>query len=460
MSRAAEALAGREENRNATPALLRAMDGTLDDALGRVGSARRERGKVQLAVGTLIRASGIRAEVGEICRLVDPRGGSDLLAEVIGFDGEVALMSPMGPLEGLSGATQVIATGERHRVAVGDFLLGRVVDGLGQRFLDDGPPAPANAPRRSVSAPAPAPLSRRPISHVMPVGVAAMDAMLTCGVGQRMGIFAPAGCGKSTLLSMLCRHADVDVVVAALVGERGREVQDFMDEALGPQALQRSVLVVATSDRPATERLKAAFVATAYAEYFAARGLRVLLLVDSVTRLARAAREIGLAAGEPPARRGFPPSVFAALPLLFERAGNLGCGSITAFYTVLEETDDGMDPVSEEVRSLLDGHVVLSRKLAGKGHFPAIDVLQSTSRLFDRVATPEHAQSARRLRELLSKFDEVEMLLRMGEFQRGADPEADQAVDRRPTLEQFLRQPRTDAADFGQTLAALRAAVS
>ena len=443
-----------------TPALLRAMDGTLAAAMGRVGTARRERGKVRLAVGTLIRASGIHAEVGELCRLVSPRGGPELLAEVIGLDDEVALLSPMGPLEGLSGTTQVIATGQRHQVAVGDFLLGRVVDGLGQQFLDDGPPAPAGAAQRSVSTPAPAPLGRRPIGQVMPLGVAAMDALLTCGVGQRMGIFAPAGCGKSTLLSMLCRNAEVDVVVAALVGERGREVQDFMDEALGPQALQRSVLVVATSDRPATERLKAAFVATAYAEYFAARGQRVLLLVDSVTRLARAAREIGLAAGEPPARRGFPPSVFAALPLLFERAGNLGRGSITAFYTVLEETDDGMDPVSEEVRSLLDGHVVLSRKLAGKGHFPAIDVLQSTSRLFDRVAAPGHVQSARRLRELLSKFDEVEVLLRMGEFQRGADPEADQAVDRRPALERFLRQPRTEAADFVQTLAGLQAAVS
>jgi len=284
--------------------------------------------------------------------------------------------------------------------------------------------------------------------------------VLTCGVGQRMGIFAPAGCGKSTLLSMLCRNAEVDVVVAALVGERGREVQDFIDDALGPAAMQRAVLVVATSDRPATERLKAAYVATCYAEHFACRGQRVLLLVDSVTRLARAAREIGLAAGEPPARRGFPPSVFAALPLLFERAGNLARGSITAFYTVLEESDDGMDPVSEEVRSLLDGHVVLSRKLAGKGHYPAIDVLQSTSRLFDRVADDAHAAAARRLRELLAKYDEVELLLRIGEFQRGADAEADFAVERRPNIDRFLRQPRTSVEDFAATVSSLKAAVS
>ncbi|MEY3295632.1 MAG: synthase [Pseudomonadota bacterium] len=441
-------------------ALLDDIDRALGHAVGLVGTARHERGKVRLAVGTLVRASGVRAEVGEICRLVDPGGGGEQRAEVIGFDGDEVLMSPMGGLDGLSGSTQVIATGQRHAVAVGDFLLGRVVDGLGERFLDQGPPAPGDAMRLSVSTGAPPPLTRRPIEHALPSGVNAIDGVLTCGVGQRMGIFAPAGCGKSTLLSMLCRNAEVDVVVAALVGERGREVQDFIDDALGPAAMQRAVLVVATSDRPATERLKAAYVATSYAEHFASRGQRVLLLVDSVTRLARAAREIGLAAGEPPARRGFPPSVFAALPLLFERAGNLARGSITAFYTVLEESDDGMDPVSEEVRSLLDGHVVLSRKLAGKGHYPAIDVLQSTSRLFDRLVDEAHAAAARRLRELLAKYDEVELLLRIGEFQRGADTEADFAVERRSDIDRFLRQPRTSVDDFATTVSALKAVVS
>jgi ATP synthase in type III secretion protein N len=306
-----------------------------------------------------------------------------------------------------------------------------------------------------VSQPAPAALDRTPIDTALPVGVHAIDAMLTCGVGQRLGIFAPAGCGKSTLLSMLCRHAQVDVVVAALVGERGREVGDFIGEALSEDARARSVLVVATSDRPATERMKAAFVATTHAEYFAAQGRRVLLLVDSVTRLARAAREIGLAAGEPPTRRGFPPSVFAALPLLFERAGNLSAGSITAFYTVLEETDDGTDPISEEVRSLLDGHIVLSRKLAGKGHFPAIDVLQSISRLFEKVAAADQVRLARRLRELLQKFEEIEVLIRIGEFHKGVDALADTAVERREAINDLLRQQADEHQSLQQTLAVL-----
>jgi ATP synthase in type III secretion protein N len=435
--------------------VLAAFDGALGEASGRVAAATLVRGKLQHAVGTLVHASGLRAEVGELCRLVDGRTGREIRAEVIGFDGENVLMSPMGSLEGLSAATHVVATGKRHSVPVGDFMLGRVVDGMGDMFLDDGPPVPANAERRAVSRSAPAPLGRTPIDTPLSVGVSAIDAALTCGVGQRVGIFAPAGCGKSTLLSMLCRYAQADVVVAALVGERGREVGDFINEALSEDARARSVLVVATSDRPATERLKAAFVATTHAEYFAAKGQRVLLLVDSVTRLARAAREIGLAAGEPPTRRGFPPSVFTTLPLLFERAGSLATGSITAFYTVLEETDDGADPISEEVRSLLDGHIVLSRKLAGKGHFPAIDVQKSISRLFDRVADADHVRHARRLRELMAKFDEVEMLIRIGEFHRGVDAVADTAVDRRVAIERFLQQSTADHNSMEQTLGAL-----
>jgi ATP synthase in type III secretion protein N len=435
--------------------ILSAFDPALGEATGRVATTTLQRGKLQQAVGTLVRASGLRADVGELCRLIDGRTGREIRAEVIGFEGDTVLMSPMGSLDGLSGATQVLATGQRHTVPVGDFMLGRVVDGMGEAFLDEGRPVPQNAERRPVSRAAPAALGRTPIDTVLPLGVNAIDAVLTCGVGQRVGIFAPAGCGKSTLLSMLCRHAEVDVVVAALVGERGREVGDFINEALSADARARSVLVVATSDRPASERLKAAFVATTHAEYFASRGQRVLLVVDSVTRLARAAREIGLAAGEPPTRRGFPPSVFTALPLLFERAGNLSTGSITAFYTVLEETDDGSDPISEEVRSLLDGHIVLSRKLAGKGHYPAIDVLQSISRLFDKVAAPEQVQLARRLRELMSKFDEVEVLIRIGEFHRGVDSLADTAVDRRGAINGFLTQSLDAHATFEETLSGL-----
>jgi ATP synthase in type III secretion protein N len=431
------------------------LDHALAAATGRVGSSLQQRGRLQQAVGTLIRATGVHAQVGELCRLVDA-GGGERKAEVIGFDGESVLMMPLAPLDGLSGAVQVIAQGQAHRVAVGDFLLGRVIDGMGERFLDPGPPLPAQAPQRVVQASAPAPLARRAIDECLPLGVAAVDAALTCGVGQRVGIFAPAGCGKSTLLSMLTRHAEVDVVVVALVGERGREVGDFIHEALGEQARSRAVVVVATSDRPSTERLKAAFVATTYAEHFAAQGKRVLLLVDSVTRLARAAREIGLAAGEPPARRGFPPSVFTRLPQLFERAGRFGQGSITAFYTVLEEDEDGGDPVAEEVRSLLDGHIVLSRKLAGRGHFPAIDVLQSASRLIDRLVDDKHLAGARRLRALMAKYQDVEVLLRIGEFQRGMDALADAAVDRRDEIDAFLCQGRLDRITLADTVARLK----
>lgn len=440
-----------------TPRLLDKFDAGLDEVLHRAQTTPQQRGKLQQAVGPLLRASGIRAEVGELCQLFDARTGRGLKAEVIGFDGDLVLMSPLGSLEGLSSATQVLPTGRRHMVAVGDFALGRVLDGMGEAFLDEGPACPADAPLRAVMRHAPPALMRRPINQPLPLGITAIDAMLTCGVGQRIGIFAPAGCGKSTLLSMLCRHAQADVVVAALVGERGREVGDFIHEALGAQARSRSVLVVATSDRPATERLKAAFVATAHAEHFAAQGKRVLLLVDSVTRLARAAREIGLAAGEPPARRGYPPSVFTLLPQLFERTGLLSTGSITAFYTVLEETDDGADPVSEEVRSLLDGHFILSRKLAGKGHFPAIDVLQSASRLFDRVASRDQAQHARKLREMMAKFDEVEILLRIGEYRQGVDALADLAVARRTAIDQFLQQPAQANVPFEQAVITLRA---
>jgi ATP synthase in type III secretion protein N len=417
-------------------------------------------GRVVEAVGTLVRATGVRARVGELCSLSDLHTGFEGSAEVVGFVGADLWLSPMGNLDGISPSTRVTAAGRVHAVPVGDFLLGRVVDGMGLNFLDEGAAMPAKAPVLPVWGSAPAALDRPPIRQRVELGVRALDGLLTMGLGQRVGIFAAAGCGKSTLASMLCRHAQVDVTIVALVGERGREVADFLADGLTPGSRSRSVMVVATSDRPATERLKAAFVATTYAEHFRRRGKSVLLLVDSVTRLARAAREIGLAAGEPPTRRGFPPSVFSLLPRLFERTGLTREGAITAFYTVLEETDDGSDPIGEEVRSLLDGTVVLSRKLAHRGHFPAIDVLSSISRLMPRLVSREHETLARRARELMAKYDDVELLLRIGEYQRGVDATADAAIDCRGALDAFLRQEVQEKFAQSQTLRQLMEAVS
>jgi type III secretion protein N (ATPase) len=290
-------------------------------------------------------------------------------------------------------------------------------------------------------------------------GVRAIDAALTVGEGQRVGIFAMAGGGKSTLLGMLARQARADVNVIALVGERGREVREFLDDSLGEDGLARSVVVVSTSDRPALERVRAAYAATAIAEDFRAEGRRVLLLVDSVTRFARGLRELGLSALEPPVRRGFPPSVFAELPRLFERAGNDAQGSITAFYTVLAEDDDNSDPVAEEVRSILDGHIVLSRQLAQAHHYPAIDVLGSASRVFTRVAGEAHREAAARLRALLARHAEIEFLLRVGEYQAGSDPLADAAIERMPALRALLTQGADEASGFGETIARLQEVV-
>ena len=415
-----------------------------------------QRGRVIEAVGTLIKATGISVRLGELCRLSDVKTGFETLAEVAGFSGGNVWLSPMGSVEGLSPSTQVEGTGQVHSVAVGDFLLGRVVNGLGTAFLDQGPGMPGDSAVTKVWSEAPAPLKRPSIQHPLPLGVRAIDGLLTVGRGQRMGVFAPAGCGKSTLLSMLCRNADVDVTIVALVGERGREVGDFLDEGLDEQSRKQSILVVSTSDRPATERLKAAFVATAYAEHFRRQGKSVLLLIDSVTRLARAAREIGLAAGEPPTRRGFPPSVFALLPKLFERAGLSEQGDMTAFYTILEETSDGNDPIAEEVRSLLDGGIVLSRELAQKGHFPAIDVLSSLSRLMPKLIDDTQLSMAQRSRELLSKYNDVELLVRIGEYRKGVDALADQAIDKHDALERFVRQRSEEKCSREQTISLLQ----
>ncbi|MBC7378377.1 MAG: FliI/YscN family ATPase, partial [Burkholderiaceae bacterium] len=346
------------------------LHGAVDHA-----STVKIRGRVVQVVGTIIKAVIPSVKIGEVCILRNPVDGHETLAEVVGFSKGTALLMPATSTHGISADTEVLPTGREQVVPVGRALLGRVLDGLGQPLdVDTKGPLPAMK-HYPVYADAPDPLRRKLISQPLSLGVRALDGLLTCGEGQRMGIFAAAGGGKSTLMGMLVKGADVDVTVVALIGERGREVREFLEYELGPDGMARAVIVCATSDKSAMERARAAFVATAIAEYFRDQGLRVLLLMDSITRFARAQREIGLAAGEPPTRRGFPPSVFATLPRLMERAGMNDKGSITALYTVLVEGDDMTEPVADETRSILDGHIILSRKLGSANHYPAIDVL-------------------------------------------------------------------------------------
>ena len=411
------------------------------------------RGRVVQVVGTIIKAVVPGVKIGEICTLKNPWDSWELKAEVVGFAEEAALLTPLGDIQGISSATEVLPSGSVHMVPVGDTLLGRVLDGLGNP-MDGGPPLEAEA-TYPVYADPPGPMTRRIIDKPLPLGLRVLDGLLTCGEGQRMGIFAAAGGGKSTLLSCLVKGAAVDVTVLALIGERGREVREFIEHDLGREGLKKAVLVVSTSDRSAMERLKASYVATAIAEYFRDQGRRVLLLMDSVTRFGRALREIGLAAGEPPTRRGFPPSVFSSLPRLMERAGNSDKGSITALYTVLVEGDDMTEPIADETRSILDGHIVLSRKLAAANHYPAIDVSASVSRVMNAVTSKEHKAAASRFRSLLAKYAEVEMLLQIGEYKQGADALADEAIAKLDRLNAFLRQGLNEPSSFTDTLAAL-----
>lgn len=427
--------------------VTRLMALALDEA-----PALRIKGRVIQVVGTIIKAVVPRVKVGEICLLRNPGENFEMKAEVVGFVRNAAILTPLGEIQGLSGATEVIPTGQPHRVGVGPELLGRVLDGLGHP-IDEATAGPLRL-RLSypVYADAPDPLTRRLIERPLPLGVRVLDAMLTCGEGQRMGVFAAAGGGKSTLMSMMVKGAAVDVVVIALIGERGREVREFIEDDLGEEGRRRSVIVCATSDKSAMERAKAAYVATAIAEYFRDQGMKVLFLMDSVTRFARAQREIGLAAGEPPTRRGFPPSVFATLPRLMERVGMNEAGSITALYTVLVEGDDMTEPVADETRSILDGHIVLSRKLGAANHYPAVDVLASVSRVMGRVVSADHRAAAGRVRELMARYAEVELLVKIGEYQQGNDALTDEAIDKREKINQFLRQGTEELCSFDDSL--------
>jgi type III secretion protein N (ATPase) len=415
--------------------------------------AFEQRGRVKGAIGTAIKVAGITARIGQTCALLDRADQPALLAEVVGLlDGEVVL-APLGDLRGLSSETEVVVRLGEDRVPVASALLGRVLDARLQP-LDGGEPIHADA-TQPLYADAPGPMTRLRIDRQVETGVRAIDGLLPLGRGQRVGVFAAAGGGKSTLLATLARQAKADAIVIALIGERGREVREFVEDNLGEEGLARSVVIVATSDRPALERARAAHAAMAVAEGFRATGRHVLLLMDSVTRFSRALREIGLSAGEPPVRRGYPPSVFAELPRLFERAGTDAAGAITGIFTVLLE-DEEDDPIGEEVRSLLDGHVYLSRKLAARGHFPAIDILASQSRLFTQLAPREQQAAAISLRSMMAKLDEIELLVQVGDYQPGHDPLADRAIAARAAIDAFLRQPTHDASALATTLTLLR----
>lgn len=423
--------------------------------LERLSDARtvEVQGRVRSAVGLLVRAVLPEAWIGELCEIRTRGRERPLLAEVVGFRGDEAALMPLGEMREIGTSSLVRGLGQSLSVRAGDGLLGRVLDGLGAPA--DGRPLEGCPDEWPLYAPPPDPLARRPICRPFPTGVRAIDGLLTVGEGQRVGIFAGAGVGKSTLLGMIARNSAADVVVAALVGERGREVLEFLEGDLGAGGLARTVAIVATSDRPALVRLKAAYVATAVAEYFRARGARVLMLFDSVTRFARARREVGLAAGEPPARAGFPPSVFAELPQLLERTGNDATGSITAFYTVLVEGDDHTEPVADEARAILDGHVVLSAERAARGAFPAIDVGRSASRVMTRVVDPEHLRAARRVRSLLSTYERERDLLMLGAYEAGADPRVDEAVAKISEIDAFLEQRPDEATPFDAVRAQL-----
>jgi len=419
----------------------------------------RIRGRVIQVVGTIIKAIVPTVKIGEICILKNPWERWELHAEVVGFSKDAALLTPLGSLMGVSSSTEVYPTGKIHMVGVGEALRGRVLNGLGQPIDEAEKGSIEYETYYPVYADPPEPLKRKIISKPLPLGLRVIDGLLTCGEGQRMGIFAAAGVGKSTLLSCLVKGAEVDITVLALIGERGREVREFIEKDLGPEGMKKSVVVVSTSDRTSMERLKAAYVATAIAEYFRDKGKKVLLLMDSVTRFARAQREIGLAAGEPPTRRGFPPSVFSTLPLLMERAGMSEKGSITALYTVLVEGDDMTEPVADETRSILDGHIILSRELAAANHYPAIDVLQSVSRVMGAIVDPEHKKAASKFRSLLAKYKEVELLVKLGEYSKGSDKEADEALSRIDAMNNFLKQGLEERSSFEETLKKLKEVV-
>ena len=436
----------------------------LTRALGDIESidTMRRIGRVRQTIGLIIESDGPPACVGELCEIhtggtAAKHSSRPILAEVVGFRHSHLLMMPFGETEQIRVNSEVVATGRPMQIPVGQGMLGRVLDGLGQPIDDLGPVAATQT--YPIHAAPPSPMHRQHIHEALPLGIRSIDGCMTCGKGQRLGIFAGSGVGKSTLLGMIARNTKADVNVIALIGERGRELREFVDMTLGVEGLSRSVIVAATSDKSPLVRLRGAYVATAIAEYFRDQGADVLLMMDSVTRFAWAQREVGLAAGEPPTRNGYTPSVFAKLPQLMERAGMGASGSITGLYTVLVDGDDLNEPVADAVRSILDGHIVLSRELAVRNHYPPVDILESVSRLMTHIAAPEHRDSSGRLRKLVADYNDAADLINLGAYEHGSNADVDAAIRARADTLAFLQQNADEAVTYDETVARLRSIV-
>jgi flagellum-specific ATP synthase len=410
----------------------------------------RSAGRVSQVIGAVIESEGPSCQVGEYCTIYPTPNSPGIAAETVGFKEDKILLMCLGDPSGIRPGSQVVATGQPQAVPVGEELLGRIIDGLGQPI--DGKGAIRTRLKYPLDNNPPNPLTRRRITERLPLGVRAIDGLLTVGEGQRVGIFAGSGVGKSTLMGMIARSSDADINVIGLIGERGREVRDFIERDLGPEGLARSVIVACTSDMPALQRIKGAFAATAIAEYFRDQGKNVMLMMDSVTRFAMAQREVGLAVGEPPATKGYTPSVFAMLPRLMERAGTSDKGTITALYTVLVEGSDMEEPIADAVRGILDGHFVLSRELAHQNHYPAIDVLQSISRLMSEIASPQQKEAAAMMRELIATYRKAEDLINIGAYVQGNNPQIDFAMAMIDKINNFLRQSVDDPTPYPEML--------
>ncbi|WP_391509441.1 flagellar protein export ATPase FliI [Bacillus paralicheniformis] len=412
-------------------------------------------GKVKQAVGLMIESKGPECSIGDVCKIYTKGDGPKAIkAEVVGFKDQNILLMPYLEAANIAPGSIVEATGESLRVKVGSGLIGQVVDAFGNPL--DGSALPKGLAQVSTDQAPPNPMKRPPIREKMAVGVRSIDSLLTVGKGQRVGIFAGSGVGKSTLMGMIARETAADLNVIALVGERGREVREFIEKDLGEEGLKRTIVVVATSDQPALMRLKAAYTATAIAEYFRDKGQNVMFMMDSVTRVAMAQREIGLATGEPPTTKGYTPSVFAILPKLLERTGTTENGSITAFYTVLVDGDDMNEPIADTVRGILDGHIVLDRSLANKGQFPAVNILKSISRVMSNIAGKDHIRAANRFREMLSTYQNSEDLINIGAYKKGSSREIDEAIQFQPKLISFLKQEVDEAASLEESISLLK----